>query len=183
MCLRSTINNTNHLQIQQFAKWILDVGDGKLSEPNDDYALIEIPEQFLITNYDNPIHVIVKILRVSLERGILAWARKECVIDYTVSDAQHVIDYQQCVIDYTVSTAQNCHFSPRRESSSIVQDFTLPSDPFFAQARISRSSEASRTDNIILKIKIWGVTSLEREMLRLSESSLAWARGSDLSFF
>ncbi|KAF1868214.1 hypothetical protein Lal_00018734 [Lupinus albus] len=55
-----TINNTNHLQIQQFAKWILDVGDGKLSEPNDGYALIEIPEQFLITNYDNPIHDIVK---------------------------------------------------------------------------------------------------------------------------
>ncbi|KAF1859858.1 hypothetical protein Lal_00028041 [Lupinus albus] len=43
MRLQSTINNTNHLQIQQFAKWILDVGDGKLSEPNDGYALIEIP--------------------------------------------------------------------------------------------------------------------------------------------
>ncbi|KAF1881466.1 hypothetical protein Lal_00021444 [Lupinus albus] len=38
----------------------LDVGDGKLSEPNDGYALIEIPEQFLITNYDNLIHVVVK---------------------------------------------------------------------------------------------------------------------------
>ncbi|KAF1882229.1 hypothetical protein Lal_00038875 [Lupinus albus] len=34
--------------------------DGKLSEPNDGYALIEIPEQFLITNYDNLIHAIVK---------------------------------------------------------------------------------------------------------------------------
>ncbi|KAF1863018.1 hypothetical protein Lal_00018862 [Lupinus albus] len=30
--------------------------------------------------------------------------------------------------------------------------------PIFAQARISRSSEASRTDTIFLKIKIWGVT-------------------------
>ncbi|KAF1885657.1 hypothetical protein Lal_00039505 [Lupinus albus] len=43
MSLRSTINNTNHLQIQQFSKWILDVGDGNLPEPNDGYALIEIP--------------------------------------------------------------------------------------------------------------------------------------------
>ncbi|KAF1891494.1 hypothetical protein Lal_00012382 [Lupinus albus] len=59
MRLRSTINNTNQLQIQQFAKWIIDVGDGKLSESNDGYALIEIPEQFLITIYDN-LHVIVK---------------------------------------------------------------------------------------------------------------------------
>ncbi|KAF1859457.1 hypothetical protein Lal_00010041, partial [Lupinus albus] len=55
----ATINNINHLQIQQFAKWILDVGDGKLSESNDGYALIEIPEQFLITNYDNSIHAIL----------------------------------------------------------------------------------------------------------------------------
>ncbi|KAF1886359.1 hypothetical protein Lal_00045591 [Lupinus albus] len=45
---------------------------------------------------------------------------------------------EQCVIDYTVSTAENCHFSPRRDNS--------------------RSSEASRTVTIILKIKIWGVT-------------------------
>ncbi|KAF1885671.1 hypothetical protein Lal_00039519, partial [Lupinus albus] len=35
MRLRSTINNTNYLQIQQFEKWILVVGDGKLSESND----------------------------------------------------------------------------------------------------------------------------------------------------
>ncbi|KAF1877459.1 hypothetical protein Lal_00040175, partial [Lupinus albus] len=48
------------LTIQQFAKRILDVGDRKLSESNDGYALIEIPEQFLITNYDNLIHAIVK---------------------------------------------------------------------------------------------------------------------------
>ncbi|KAF1867013.1 hypothetical protein Lal_00049440, partial [Lupinus albus] len=47
-------------KFNNFAKWILDVGDRKLSEPNDGYALIEIPEQFLITNYDHPIHAIVK---------------------------------------------------------------------------------------------------------------------------
>ncbi|KAF1883932.1 hypothetical protein Lal_00038287 [Lupinus albus] len=42
-----------------FAQWILDVGNGKLSEPNDGYASIEIPYQFLIINYDDPIHAIV----------------------------------------------------------------------------------------------------------------------------
>ncbi|KAF1865493.1 hypothetical protein Lal_00002435 [Lupinus albus] len=34
--------------------------DEKLSEPNNGFTLIEIPEQCLITNYDNPIHAIVK---------------------------------------------------------------------------------------------------------------------------
>ncbi|KAF1896224.1 hypothetical protein Lal_00027291 [Lupinus albus] len=53
----------------------------------------------------------------------------DCVIDYQdcVIDYQDcVIDYQDCVIDYTMSDAQARQLSLRRESSSIVQDFTLP---------------------------------------------------------
>ncbi|KAF1872273.1 hypothetical protein Lal_00028181 [Lupinus albus] len=35
------------------------MGNGKLSEPNDGCAEIEIPEELLIVDYDNPIHAIV----------------------------------------------------------------------------------------------------------------------------
>ena len=45
--------------LQEFSEWILKVGDGKLSEPNDGEAEIEIPYEFLITDSnDNPIEAI-----------------------------------------------------------------------------------------------------------------------------
>jgi len=45
--------------LEVFSKWILNVGDGKVFEPNDGYADINIPSNLLITNFDDPIQVIV----------------------------------------------------------------------------------------------------------------------------
>ncbi|KAG7572528.1 Nucleic acid-binding OB-fold [Arabidopsis suecica] len=44
--------------IKEFSEWILAVGDGKIAHPNDGEVMIEIPEEFLITNADNPIEAI-----------------------------------------------------------------------------------------------------------------------------
>ena len=44
--------------LQEFSEWILKVGDGKLSEPNDGEAEIEIPSEFLITDFNDPIEAI-----------------------------------------------------------------------------------------------------------------------------
>jgi ATP-dependent DNA helicase PIF1 len=47
-------------ELAKFSEWILNVGEGKLSEPNDGYADIEIPSELLILEYDEPIPAIVK---------------------------------------------------------------------------------------------------------------------------
>ncbi|XP_056864410.1 uncharacterized protein LOC130511442 [Raphanus sativus] len=44
--------------LQEFSEWILKVGDGKISEPNDGEAEIEIPSEFLITESNDPIQAI-----------------------------------------------------------------------------------------------------------------------------
>ncbi|XP_056844630.1 uncharacterized protein LOC108830702 [Raphanus sativus] len=44
--------------LQEFSEWILKVGDGKLSEPNDGEAEIEIPDEFLIKDCNDPIEAI-----------------------------------------------------------------------------------------------------------------------------
>ena len=44
--------------LKEFSEWILKVGDGKLSEPNDGEAEIEIPSEFLITDCNDPIEAI-----------------------------------------------------------------------------------------------------------------------------
>ncbi|KAF8101025.1 hypothetical protein N665_0211s0014 [Sinapis alba] len=45
-------------ELQEFSEWILKVGDGKLYEPNDGEAEIEIPSEFLITDSNDPIEAI-----------------------------------------------------------------------------------------------------------------------------
>ncbi|XP_019099860.1 PREDICTED: ATP-dependent DNA helicase PIF1-like [Camelina sativa] len=53
-------SNPEHAQeIADFSKWILDIGDGMINEPNDGEALIEIPEDLLLTECNDPIEVIV----------------------------------------------------------------------------------------------------------------------------
>ncbi|XP_058750081.1 uncharacterized protein LOC131623071 [Vicia villosa] len=60
MRLQQGSDNTSYKELAEFSKWILNVGDGKISEPNDRLADIEIPQDLLITNYEDPVKVIVE---------------------------------------------------------------------------------------------------------------------------
>ena len=44
--------------LKEFSEWILAVGDGRIAEPNDGNALIDIPEEFLIMDPKDPIETI-----------------------------------------------------------------------------------------------------------------------------
>ena len=47
-------------ELKEFSEWILKVGEGKIAEPNDGEAEIDIPEEFLIMDSDDPIEAISK---------------------------------------------------------------------------------------------------------------------------
>ncbi|XP_045797949.1 uncharacterized protein LOC123892172 [Trifolium pratense] len=59
MRLRQGPNNEENDEIESFSNWLLAVGEGRISEPNDGIAQIEIPDDLLITNFDDPIKGIV----------------------------------------------------------------------------------------------------------------------------
>jgi ATP-dependent DNA helicase PIF1 len=59
MRLQTSAEQSSIAEIAAFSDWLLQVGEGKLSEPNDGYADIEIPKEFLITDYEDPIKAIV----------------------------------------------------------------------------------------------------------------------------
>jgi ATP-dependent DNA helicase PIF1 len=59
MRLRQGPADQNNEEIEEFSKWLLSVGEGRISEPNDGTAEIEIPPELLITNYHDPIQGIV----------------------------------------------------------------------------------------------------------------------------
>jgi hypothetical protein len=46
-------------EMAEFSRWILDIGEGRLGNPNDGVADIEIPQDLLLTNFDDPILAIV----------------------------------------------------------------------------------------------------------------------------
>ncbi|EOA12227.1 hypothetical protein CARUB_v10012744mg, partial [Capsella rubella] len=52
------VNNVQSDALAEFSKWLLDIGDGKINEPNDGEVEIEIPED-LLTASEDPIHAIV----------------------------------------------------------------------------------------------------------------------------
>ena len=58
--MKNTLPQDESKDAKEFSEWILKVGDGKLAEPNDGEALIDIPEDFLISHADNPIQTITR---------------------------------------------------------------------------------------------------------------------------
>ena len=56
MCLQSGMDNLFASELSSFSQWILDIGDGKISEPNDGNAIIEISQELIISDFNDPIH-------------------------------------------------------------------------------------------------------------------------------
>ena len=60
MRLLQDIDINEAREIEEFLKWILAVGEGKLNEPNDGVTQIQIPDDNRISEGDNPIELIIQ---------------------------------------------------------------------------------------------------------------------------
>lgn len=49
---------TRSIELVEFSKWILNVGYGKICEPNDGLVDIEVPHEILISSFKDPIKAI-----------------------------------------------------------------------------------------------------------------------------
>lgn len=58
MRLQQNPMSPNSQELKDFSEWLLKVGEGKLSEPNDGNVEIDIPDEFLIKGFENPIQAI-----------------------------------------------------------------------------------------------------------------------------
>ncbi|XP_019168949.1 PREDICTED: uncharacterized protein LOC109164859 [Ipomoea nil] len=57
--LRTLQSNTEAQEIEEFAKWIANIGDGKIGDSRDGECEIKIPQEFLLTCVEDPIATIV----------------------------------------------------------------------------------------------------------------------------
>lgn len=60
MRLQHGSNTYECLEIESFSKCLLNIGEGKVSEPNEGYVDFDIPSDILLTNYYDPVEVIVQ---------------------------------------------------------------------------------------------------------------------------
>ncbi|XP_028193221.1 uncharacterized protein LOC114378806 [Glycine soja] len=58
--LSSAPEQPNNQELKQFSDWLLDIGDSKIGQANDEFSEISIPDEFLIKDYTDPIHAIVE---------------------------------------------------------------------------------------------------------------------------
>jgi len=60
MCLlQERLQTSTACEIQEFLDWIVQIGDGKLQEPNDGLVEVEILQNFLISEFNDPIQAIM----------------------------------------------------------------------------------------------------------------------------
>ncbi|XP_071714203.1 uncharacterized protein [Rutidosis leptorrhynchoides] len=59
MRLRTDIDGVDQQQIRDFADWILKIGEGKINEPNDGEADVELPNEILLQTDGNSVDTIV----------------------------------------------------------------------------------------------------------------------------
>lgn len=60
MRLQQGSGNTSFQELAEFSKWMLNIGDDKVCEPNDGLVDLEVPQNILIFIFEDPIRSIIK---------------------------------------------------------------------------------------------------------------------------
>jgi ATP-dependent DNA helicase PIF1 len=95
MRLMHNADQANVTEIEEFAKWILKLGEGKLSEPNDGHADITIPDELLLPKSDNPIKSIVDSTYPNLleKYGDVRFLEGRAILASTIETVDEINDY------------------------------------------------------------------------------------------
>ncbi|KAL5141385.1 ATP-dependent DNA helicase PIF1 [Glycine soja] len=141
MRLQNNMQATDQEETAAFAQWIIDIGDGIIGDENDGYATIEIPQELLITEYNDPIHSIISSTfpDLSHHHNDPEYFQTRAILASTNETVQQVNDYMLTMIlgeqmEYLSSdsvdkseTIESCHLrSLTTEFMNSLTTFGLP---------------------------------------------------------
>uniref|UniRef100_A0A0R0IBC5 ATP-dependent DNA helicase n=1 Tax=Glycine max TaxID=3847 RepID=A0A0R0IBC5_SOYBN len=100
MRLQNNMQATDQEETAAFAQWIIDIGDGIIGDENDGYATIEIPQELLITEYNDPIHSIISSTfpDLSHHHNDPEYFQTRAILASTNETVQQVNDYMLTMI-------------------------------------------------------------------------------------
>ncbi|XP_073137503.1 uncharacterized protein [Henckelia pumila] len=80
---------------KQFSDWIANIGDGKIGESNDGYATIDIPDELVLKDYNDPIASIVESTYPSSDISIsdTAYFQQRAILAPTLDVVQSINEY------------------------------------------------------------------------------------------
>ncbi|XP_050909759.1 uncharacterized protein LOC127123598 [Lathyrus oleraceus] len=135
--------------IQIFSEWILKIGDGTVFEPNDGYVEITIPQEFIISNFPDPIKAIVESTYPDLIHNYQYsnYLQSRAILASTI---EVVYDINQYIINLLLGE-ENEYFSSNSIDGSEATDF----DAFeHLKPEFLNALKISRLSNHSIKLKI-----------------------------
>lgn len=129
--MRLTVESdpTEQDSIKEFSDWILKLGDGKLSEPNDGEATIDIPEDMLLLDSLHPIDSIANCIYPDLLQNLndQTFFRERAILCPTNDDVNevnnHIMDLLPGEIKEYVSSDKICD-----SDTSVARDAGLSTE-------------------------------------------------------
>uniref|UniRef100_A0A0R0EF43 ATP-dependent DNA helicase n=1 Tax=Glycine max TaxID=3847 RepID=A0A0R0EF43_SOYBN len=112
MRLQNNMQATNQEETAAFAQWIIDIGDGIIGHDYDGYATIEIPQELLITEYNDPIHSIFSSTFPDLchHHNDREYFQSRAILASTNETLQEVNDYILTLIPVVISAHSQLKF-------------------------------------------------------------------------
>ncbi|XP_058775557.1 uncharacterized protein LOC131649819 [Vicia villosa] len=136
MRLQQGSDNTSSKELAEFSKWILNVGDGKISEPNDGLVDIKIPQDLLITNYADPIKAIVENTYPNLVNVFqdVAYLQGKVILAPTIKVVDKINHY---VLDLIPEEEYLSYDSIDRTDTSYTKAYEVLTPEFLSKLRTS----------------------------------------------
>lgn len=103
MRLQQGRDDTSSNEQVEFSQWILDVGDGKICEPNDGLVDIEMPQELLIKKIDDPIRAIIDNTYPNLLEKFqdVTFLQGKAILDSTIEVVDRINSY---ILDFIPGT-------------------------------------------------------------------------------
>ncbi|KAK7282459.1 hypothetical protein RIF29_11258 [Crotalaria pallida] len=114
-------------ELREFAEWMLKVGDGVLGLPNDGEAEIEIPDELLLDDFDNPLEAIFDVAFPDIfsNFGYAAYLKDRAILAPTLEIVEQVNNFIMNKLpgeerEYLSSDSVDTHGQPYNIAAQVV---------------------------------------------------------------
>ncbi|CAH9098981.1 unnamed protein product [Cuscuta epithymum] len=116
------------LEIQNFAEWILKIGDGVLGDGDDGESMVDIPEEFIAPMADDPIEAIVKITYPDFEMHCndVSYLNSRAILAPTIDERDMINDYMLGLTLGEVKTYLSSDSASSDSDSALLQEIHSP---------------------------------------------------------